>query len=218
MIGTVPAGWATDKFTKNIDGSVIPGAKKRLLALGQGLSGAFYLGYGSWWMPSDSSHVARATVLFVLQLLLGLANPLFMVPALPDMHECHGGRPSEDTTNLISAIYTTMMNIGGVVGPAVANAAIPTLGFRNMVAAVGAFFMLSSLAVLLYVRQQPTGADTSDVADNAERSMYSVLTNDDEDEVKGAGTSDAERVGLLSVAKARDKARREAIHRAADAV
>jgi hypothetical protein len=220
VIGTVPAGWATDKFTKDSDGEVVPGAKKRLLALGQGLSGALYLGYGNWWLPSDSSLVARATVLFVLQVLLGLANPLFMVPALPDMHECHSGQPSEDTTNLISAIYTTMMNIGGVVGPAVANVAIPALGFRNMIAMIGAFFMVSSLAVLVHVRTlPPAGANAVDgsVADNAARSMYSALTNDDEDDAEGPGTSDAEQVGLLSVAKARDKARRRAMHLAADA-
>jgi hypothetical protein len=117
-----------------------------------------------------------------------------------------------------------MMNIGGVVGPAVANVAIPALGFRNMIATIGALFMLTSLAVLLHVRTlSPAGANITisdgPVTDNAERSMYSVLTNDDEDEVGNAGTSDdAERVGLLSVAKARDKAKRLAMHQVADAV
>ena len=224
VVGTVPAGWATDRFTKDIQGNTVPGAKKRLLALGQGLSGVLYLGYGTWWMPSDSSNVAKATVLFILQVLLGLANPLFMVPALPDMHECHGGQPSEDTTNLISAIYTTMMNVGGVVGPAVANIAIPSLGFRNMVAAIGAVFVATSCAVLLHVRMLPTAVaimhDERPGSQCSERSMYSMLTNDEEDEAEGPGARELnveERVGLLSVAKAREKAKRQAMHLAANA-
>lgn len=218
VIGTVPAGWATDKFSKDAEGNTVPGAKKRLLALGQGLSGVLYLGYGQW-MPSDTSLFARATVIFILQLLLGLVNPLFMVPALPDMHESHGGHPSEDTTNLVSAIYTTMMNIGGVIGPAVANVAIPSLGFRNMVALVGAFFVVTSCAVLLHARMLPPAIASSDrrpTSENYERSMYSVLSNDDDDEA--SPMRNVERVAVLSVAKARDKEKRQAMHAAADAM
>jgi MFS family permease len=251
VVGTVPAGWATDKYTKDSRGRSIPGAKKLLLALGQALSGLFYFGYASWWMPADSSSPqSRAVLIFILQLFLGFVNPLFMVPALPDMHECHNGQPSEDTTNLISAVYTTMMNLGGVIGPILANAFIPTIGFRNMIAGIGAFFMATSCVVLLYVRTLPRGGsgggggaaaaggggghDGGGDGDSGGSSMYSVLSNGDDDDEEedegeegeegsdaascrggGAGTGagagsgsrhghSAERVGLLSVAKARE--------------
>ena len=247
VVGTVPAGWVTDKYTKDSRGRSIPGAKKLLLALGQALSGLFYFGYASWWMPPDSSsRQSRAVLIFILQLFLGFVNPLFMVPALPDMHECHNGQPSEDTTNLISAVYTTMMNLGGVVGPILANVFIPAIGFRNMIAAIGAFFMATSCVVVLYVRTLPRvgsggggGAaaagggggllhDGVGDGDSVGSSMYSVLSNGDDDDEeedeegeegsdaasgKGLGTGagsgsrhghSAERVGLLSVAKARE--------------
>ena len=49
--------------------------------------------------------------------------------------------------------------------------------------------------------------------------MYSMLTNDEE-EAEGSGASELnveERVGLLSVAEARGRTKREAMHLVADA-
>jgi MFS family permease len=76
LVGTIPAGWATDKTRR----------KKLVVALGLVFSGAVYLLFSPRWTESDGgSHV---TLIGVLMVVGGVACPLVMVPVLPDMHEC----------------------------------------------------------------------------------------------------------------------------------
>ena len=168
MLGTVPAGYATDRWSQ-------PGRKKLLLAIGQCVSGVLYVGFGSWWLEGASSTVQK-WVIGVLLTLLGFANPLFMVPALPDMHECHDGQACEDTTNLISALYTTMMNLGGVVGPAIATVGIGQLGFRDTIAVFGVAMVALSVGVALFVLRAPPRIVRGSSADG----LYSALDTTDE--------------------------------------
>ena len=123
--------------------------------------------------------------------LMGLVCPMLMVPVLPDMHSCR--RPAagdsaeelEDATNLISGLYTTMMNLGGVIGPAVGAVGIDKVGFVATIGMLGLGSLgLGALLLGGLVLAQAGGADGAAgsavmVAGKPRQSTYQVVRTED---------------------------------------
>ena len=148
MLATVPAGAVVDKVS----------CKKKVLCAGGVATGIVYLFWGKWWL-SGASKAARVAAVASLQAVSGVVNPFFVVPALPDMHDSHAGTQDEDTTNLISALYTTAVNLGCVLGPALATWGYRTIGFQDTIAAFGALLISASALVYLSCGRSPKRTD-----------------------------------------------------------
>jgi predicted MFS family arabinose efflux permease len=118
---------------------------------------------------------------------MGLGCPLLMVPVLPDMHACRrparvemSEQQAQDATNLISSLYTTMMNLGGVVGPWLGAVGIESVGFSTTVGLLG----LGHVAIGLLLSLWLAGSWMHDKrrGERASTKLYEAVKVEDDEE------------------------------------
>eukprot|EP00746_Dinoflagellata_sp_MGD_P151081 gnl/MRDRNA2_/MRDRNA2_82777_c0_seq4.p1 gnl/MRDRNA2_/MRDRNA2_82777_c0~~gnl/MRDRNA2_/MRDRNA2_82777_c0_seq4.p1 ORF type:complete len:473 (+),score=49.20 gnl/MRDRNA2_/MRDRNA2_82777_c0_seq4:166-1419(+) len=146
--------------------------KKWLLAAGLCVDGSLTLCYYqlSWLLwPME----VRLMVMMPYLICLGVFGSLVEPVILPDMLESAAPatdsitdaqqqdvqqqqqapvpqKPDEHTTNLITSMFTTSWNLGGIVGPQFAYLVVPQIGVRGTVSLLGALLIFLAVSLLLY--------------------------------------------------------------------